>query len=136
MISLIMLLIKENKELENKQITGNLNSMTLKDNTLIFKVNLKKKRLYGRVNLNSLKSKKIKLKKIKRRVLNSSKLQSINSRKLITIVNQRMSKITEWLCNSLSKNSKKKRKSKRNNIPTKMSNFKRLSRDQKKKTKL
>ena len=76
-----MLSIKESKELESKLITGNLNSMTLKDNTLIFRVNLKKKRLYGKANLNSLKSKRIKLKKIKRRDLNNSKLQLINSRK-------------------------------------------------------
>ena len=76
-----MLSIKESKELESKLITGNLNSMTLKDNTLIYRVNLKKKRLYGKANLNSLKSKRIKLKKIKRRDLNNSKLQLINSRK-------------------------------------------------------
>jgi len=53
MINLIMLLTKVNKVLENKLSTGNHNSMKLKDNMLIFRVNLRKRKLFGKVNLNS-----------------------------------------------------------------------------------
>jgi len=81
MINLTMLLTKENKVLENKLNTGNHNSMKSKDNMLIFKVSLRKRKLFGKVNLNSLRSKRSKPREIKKRDLNNSKLQSINFKK-------------------------------------------------------
>ena len=68
MINLIMLSIKVNSVLENKLNTGKVNSMILNANMPIFKVNLKKKKHYGKVNLNSLKSKKKQLRKTKKKV--------------------------------------------------------------------
>lgn len=136
MTNLTMLLTQENKVSEIKSITGNLNSMKSKDNMLIFKVNSRKKKLFGKVNLNSLKSKKSKLRETKKKDLNNSKLLSINYKRLIMIANPRMSKIMVWLCNSLNKNSKGKRKNKKRIIPNKTSNSKRLLKDSKKKTKL
>lgn len=53
MINLTMLLTKVNKVSENKLSIGNHNSMKLKDNMLIFRVNLRKRKLFGKVNLNS-----------------------------------------------------------------------------------
>jgi len=81
MINLTMLLTKENKVLENKLNTGNHSSMKSKDNMLIFKVSLRKRKLFGKVNLNSLRSKRSKPREIKKRDLNNSKLQSINFKK-------------------------------------------------------
>jgi len=81
MINLTMLLTKENKVLENKLNTGNHNSMKSKDSMLIFKVSLRKRKLFGKVNLNSLRSKRSKPREIKKRDLNNSKLQSINFKK-------------------------------------------------------
>lgn len=121
---------------EIKLTTGNLNSMKLKDNMLIFKVNLKKRKLFGKVNLNSLKSKKNKLREIKKKDSNNSKLLSTNSKRLITIASPKTSKITVWSCSNLNKNSKGKRKIKRRTTSLKTSNSKKQLKDLKKKTKL
>tara|TARA_B110000285_G_C15113195_1_gene612405 strand:+ start:1127 stop:1429 length:303 start_codon:yes stop_codon:yes gene_type:complete len=99
--------------------------MKLKDNMPIFKVNLKKRKLFGKVNLNSLKSKKNKLREIKKKDSNNSRLLSINSKRLITIASPKMSKITVWLCSNLNKNSRGKRKIKKKTTLLKMSNSKR-----------
>jgi len=120
---------------EIKSTTGNLNSMKLKDNMPIFKVNLKKKKLFGKVNLNSFRSKKNRLREIRRKDSNNSKLLLINSKRLTMIASPKMSKITAWLCNSLNKNSKGRRKIKKKTTLLKTSNSKKLSKDLKKKTK-
>ena len=130
-----MLLTKASKVLENKLSIGNHNSMKLKDNMPIFKVNLRKRKLFGKVNLNSLRNKRIKPRKIRKKGLSNFKLPSTNSKRLIPIANLRMSKIMEWLCNSLSKNSNEKRRSKKKDSLTKTNNSKRPSKDWKKKTK-
>jgi len=110
--------------------------MKLKDNMPIFKVNLKKRKLFGKVNLNSLKSKKNKLREIKKKDSNNSKLLSTNSKRLITIASPKTSKITVWSCSNLNKNSKGKRKIKRRTTSLKTSNSKKQLKDLKKKTKL
>lgn len=136
MINSIKLLTKVNKELENKLSTGNLNFMILKDNMLIFNQSLKKKKLFGKVNSNSLRSKKTKLKEIKKRVLSNSKLLLINCKRLTMTASLRMNKITEWFLLSLRLNSRKRKKIRKKLIKTKMINSKRQSRDLRKRIKL
>ena len=67
MINLIMLLTKEKLELENKLNIGKDNTMILNANTLIFNQNLKKKKLYGKANLNSWRNKKKQPRKTKKK---------------------------------------------------------------------
>lgn len=136
MINSMLLSVKVNKASENKLNTGKLNSTISKDNMPIFNPNLRKKKLYGKANSNSLRNKKIKLREIKKRVLNNSKLPLINCKRLTMIANLRMSKITVWSWLNLRLNSRKRRKIKRRLIKIKMINSRKQSRDLRKKTKL
>ena len=72
MSNLTRLYLKVNSESGSKLSTGNLNTMRWKDNMPTFKVSWKRKKHFGKANLNSLKSKRIKLKKTMKMLSNNS----------------------------------------------------------------
>ena len=82
--------LRENSELENKLSTGRANTMRWRDSTLTFKVNSRKKKLCGRANSSSLRSRRIRPRKTTRSISKTSKLLSSSFRNLSKRVNQSM----------------------------------------------
>ena len=107
MSNLTRLYLKVNSESESKLSTGNLNTMKWKDNMPTFKVSWKKKKHFGKANLNSLKSKRIKLKKTMKMLSNNSSKQLTNSKDPRTRVRPSMSTTTTLSSPNLSPNSRK-----------------------------
>lgn len=128
--------LKENQVLENKSNIGKVNTMKLKDNMQTFKVNLKRKKHFGKVSLNSQRDKKIKPKKTMKMLLSNSNKQLINSKKLIWMEKLNTNIIKVWLCSSLKINSRKKSKSKQIKKFKIKCNFKVQSKDQKRTIKI
>jgi len=91
-----------------------VNTTIWRDNMLIFKVSLRKRRLSGKANLNSSRSRKSNSKRIMRKHLSNSNQLLINFRDLKMKINKRMIIIMELLCNKWKANSRKNlRKEKR-----------------------
>lgn len=130
-----MLLVKESKVLESRLSTGRASSMRLKGNMLIYRVSWRRRRLCGKVSLNSLRNKKNKPRETKKKASSNSKLPSINFKRLMPIANPKMSKITVWSCNNWSKSSRKKEMINKSNTINKTINNPKWSKDSKKRTK-
>jgi hypothetical protein len=80
-INLIWHFPKVNLVLENRLNTGRVNTMKSKESMLTSKVNLTKRKLFGKISLSSIRNKRSKPKKIKKRTyFNSNKLLT-NSRR-------------------------------------------------------
>ena len=84
--------------------------MRSKDSMLTSKVNLKKRKLFGKENLNSLKDKRIKPRRTTKMPSSNSNKLLINFRKSIWMERPSMNIIRVLLCNNLKINSRKRSK--------------------------
>lgn len=85
---------KGSLESENKLSTGRVSIMIWKDNMLIYRVSLKKRKLFGRANLSSLKSKKSRLRRTMKMLLSNSRQLSTSFKSLRTKTSRSMSTTT------------------------------------------